>query len=618
MDVISYEYTKQRREFGLHPQFTDAVTCNDTILSNDDDSKQWITSISTTVELDCIPDMAQHEVNTERFVQQHKAISHQEGAWPLEIKTNEWTDRQRYLRRVINEPNFQPTIQHLTKIAESCVLQNNTIDLFEDYYDDEEYELPFVVQPHSVKTLAVFRDPNKNKRSANKLSWHPDGNHKIAVSYSVMQFQQMSAATATDQDKLSYIWDVNNPNTPDAKLLPQSPLCCIAYNPRSGDHLVGGSYNGVINFFDLRKGSTPVETSLLEQSHHDPVYDVAWIQSRTGNECVSTSTDGQLLWWDIRKLKQGPVDSMILSGEGDIVYGGTSLEYKSDAGATRYLIGTEQGVTILVDRKAKKDSESQKQIKATFGYQNGGHHGPVYGIQRNPYNPKFFLSVADWSSRVWMEDLKSPIIVTKYENSYVTNACWSTTRPGVYFTTKSDGTMHAWDLYHKHNDPVFSTKVSDSSLQSIKVHNNGKHIAVGTADGTVTILRVSKGLSEVQKDEKSMISTMLDRETRREKNLEIRSMQKKRDNTNKRGSVSMSATQQLQLQQQLASTGSLEEKKDSNEPFPEEDKETLEAIRKAEEEFFVAMQAAQDAANKASTDNNDEKEQAAATGDSDE
>jgi dynein intermediate chain 2 len=44
----------------------------------------------------------------------------------------------------------------------------------------------------------------------------------------------------------SYIWDVNNPNDPDQELVPYSPLCCLVYNPKSADHLVGGSYNGNI------------------------------------------------------------------------------------------------------------------------------------------------------------------------------------------------------------------------------------------------------------------------------------------------------------------------------------------------------------------------------------
>ena len=52
-----------------------------------------------------------------------------------------------------------------------------------------------------------------------------------------------------------YVWDVHNPNTPDMELLPPSPLCCLRFNPKSTDTLVGGSYNGLITFYDLVRAS---------------------------------------------------------------------------------------------------------------------------------------------------------------------------------------------------------------------------------------------------------------------------------------------------------------------------------------------------------------------------
>jgi hypothetical protein len=45
---------------------------------------------------------------------------------------------------------------------------------------------------------------------------------------------------------LSLLQDVNRPNLPDAEIVPTSPLTCLVYNPRLPDHLVGGSYNGLV------------------------------------------------------------------------------------------------------------------------------------------------------------------------------------------------------------------------------------------------------------------------------------------------------------------------------------------------------------------------------------
>jgi dynein intermediate chain 2 len=47
--------------------------------------------------------------------------------------------------------------------------------------------------------------------------------------------------------------------------------------------------------FDTRKGSTAVEQSLIENSHRDPAYKTVWLQSKSGTEFFSASTDGKVL-----------------------------------------------------------------------------------------------------------------------------------------------------------------------------------------------------------------------------------------------------------------------------------------------------------------------------------
>jgi len=524
---------------------------------------QWIRTAETTVNLDCIPLMATHDANTEQYVVKEKGTLHCDGAWPSEVKTNEFTDRQRALRRIKNEEHYQQAVVQLMKNAEVSIQQNNTIDLFEDYFlsDNQKY----AAEPPSCKTVSVFRDPNEIKRSVTHMCWHPDLPNKIACSYSILQFQQMP-------DKMpmsSYIWDVNKPNDPEHEIIPQSPLCCLVYNPRSPDFLVGGSYNGMVATWDLRKGSQPVDSSILEKSHHDPVYDIFWIQSRTGNECVSVSTDGQLLWWDTRKLEAGPMDSMLLEEEA-ITYGGTSLDYDSGAGATRYLVGTEQGYVTLIDRKAKKDAESTKAIKNTFGLKGGAHHGPVYSVQRNPTNLKYFLSIGDWTAKVWMEDIKQPLMVTRYDQSYLTAGCWSPTRPGVFFTTKADGTMDAWDYYYKQNEPCFSAKIGEAPLSTLRVQSHGKLVALGSEDGTTTVIQLSDNLCEPQPNEKHVMTSIFERETKREKNLEVRSVQRQREIKEK---------QKLESNEKVAF-----------DPTEEEDEETQEKLKTCEEEFYKLIE----------------------------
>jgi dynein intermediate chain 2 len=331
-----------------------------------------------------------------------------------------------------------------------------------------------------------------------------------------------------DMQNVAYIWDVNSPNAPSQALNPNSPLVCLEYNPKSSEHgmVAGGSYNGIVSFWDLRNPEQP--THVIDKAHHDPVYDIKWIQSRAGNECVSVSTDGRMLWWDQRNLGAGFIDSLVLKEE-KTTYGGMSMAYNSTAGATKYLVGSEQGYVLLCDRKAKKDAESSKSIKM-YGKPGAKHHGPIYSIERNPIHHKSFLTVGDWSARIWTEELRTPIMTTRYETSYLTAACWSPTRPGVYFTTKEDGTFDVWDIYYKQNDPTFSTKVTDSPLCAIKVEKTtGSLVAIGSKDGTCTILKMSSGLAVPHPDEKNQMGLMFERETKRERNLDQRATVRKRE-----------------------------------------------------------------------------------------
>lgn len=566
MEIISYDYSKRRDEFGHHPKFENSGVNSETIEKAPEAESQWVKKIASTVNLDCTPQLALHDVNTERFTIEHKATSHQEGAWPADMKTNDFADKQRLLRRIKNEPQYGRSVVSLAHTSETAIQQNNTIDLFEEYYGGQDDQEHFAaVEPPSTKTVSVFRDQSEVTREATSITWHPEGPHKLAVSYAIMQFQK----SPEDMANVSYIWDVNNPNQPDQTLTPASPLVALEYNPRSPDHIVGGAYNGQVTFWDLRKGGSPTEASLLEHSHHDPVYDIFWIQSRTGNECVTTSTDGQLLWWDIRKLGSGPTDQMRLESADGFLYGGTCMEYKSEAGATKYLVGTEQGLVISCDRKAKKDAESQKSIKQTYGARTGQHHGPIYSVERNPYFSKYFLTVGDWTARVWMDDLQAPIMTTRYDKSYLTGGCWSTTRPGVFFTTKTDGTLDIWDLFHKQNEPTFSTKVGDCGLSCIKVQKQGGLVALGSTDGTISIVEISKGLSQPLHNEKQSIANMFEREQKREKNLELRLIQRERDQK--------IASKQKNTVKRL-------------DPNADDAPATLEVLQKVEEAFYNAIE----------------------------
>lgn len=519
-------YQKKRKEFGPPVAFEDSDL---KILGNLDSSSGLMDTHAfrspTALLLDNTPTLSEHQVNTERVMTDNRGMKHMEGGWPKDIDYTETHDTTKWRTKMTKEQPVAFAVKSLTEQTGMALRQNDQIDMFEEYFIGERQD--HSTQTLSCKTLMLLKDPCDVKRSVMKMAWHPEGGQRLAVAYSVQRFQTM-------QDNMqfqSYLWDINNPNKPDRQILGQSPLCCMAFNPKHSDNLAGGCYNGTVAMWDLRDSSSmPKYQTPIEKSHHEPVYDIYWLHGKSGTECVSVSTDGRMLWWDFKKPGE-PTDSLLLTdglpdaNRQEKVLGGTCLEYNPEAGATRYLAGTEQGIVVLANKKPGKPVEIQNR----YGLEAGKHHSPIYAIQRNPEVTKFFLTVGDWCAKIWMEDLKTPIMITKYHGSYLTDGCWSPSRPGVFFLIESDGWLNVWDYNYRQNEVAFAHKVSDSMLTSLSVHNIpnnprfGRMVAVGDADGTVTLMELCEALAvsaPPANSEKLSITAMLEREQNREKNLQ--------------------------------------------------------------------------------------------------
>lgn len=597
---LCYEFSRKRKEFGVHPKFEDCsfevinidrdltiidenaedqnisaranmnttsmnvaamVDSNmNTATTENNSAGVWQIRPSTHVSIDCIPSISEHYVNTERYIAIDRGMMHKEGGWPIEINVEEFEDKKRYLRKIEMDDEYNSILLSLTKKIERCVLSNNSIDMFEEYFVDED--INHTCEPPTVKTISIFRDPKYTQNCAQpvcKVCWHPENNYRIASVHCNLNFTAMNRNTNENHsshsgsagNNHSYIWDIQNPNRPYFTIEPESAICCMSFNKKNADTFVGGCYNGLLCIWDLRKkGRKCVESTVIEKTHFDPVYGVEWIQSRTGTEFVSVSTDGYIYWWDTRKLKTGPMDSMLLTLGSEeenksFVHGATSLEYRTDAGATKYLVGTEQGNIICVERKAKKDGESTKAIKCVYGdvrdqqsdestneqqfrmaEDTSSHHGPVYSLCRNYFIPKCILSVGDWMCRLWMDDIKTPIMTTRYENSLLTSGIWSRTRPSVFYISKKNGELDIWDFYFKGQyEPALTCKISEqSALTDVQMctKNDGKWIGVGCEDGSITVLGLCESLYQTQNlnNEKQAIAQLFERETNREKLLQ--------------------------------------------------------------------------------------------------
>jgi len=538
MNEYDFIYMKKRKDFGRYCNFDDVEP---KILGQIDKNlacgDMYVEQTILTLVVHNIPQFSESSVNTARVQTKSRAMIHTEGGWPKDIDYTEAQDTMKFRKRLEKDPMFATAVRNLTRQTVPCIEQNLEIDLFEHYFHLEEPEhLP---ENLTMKTVALFKDPSDEKRSVTKICWHPEGPTKIIGSYSNLRFQRM-----TDEMPMnSFVWEIGERNQPLQELRTTSPLICCQYNHKNSDWLIGGCYNGILNHYDLRKGPTPTAKSAVEISHYDPIYDVVWLQSKTGTECASVSSDGRLLFWDVRKLSEVMDECFLTDGGKDQpkTLGGSSLEWMQEAGPTKFLVGTEHGTVLSCQKKPKK----QVEVSAYFGQEERGgygkHFGPVYAVKRNPFHVKWFLTVGDWRAKIWMEELKGPMLQTPFYPSLLSAANWSPLRAGVFFLCRHDGFIDVWDYFYRMNEVSLSQKVSESALTTMSIQAQGQFAVVGDADGVITLLQLCDGLYTPAPNEKNLIGQMLERETKRERNLEAikkqSGLKKEKDNTERSISI---------------------------------------------------------------------------------
>lgn len=88
------------------------------------------------------------------------------------------------------------------------------------------------------------------------------------------------------------------------------------------------------------------------------------------------------------------------------------------------------------------------------------HLGPVYQLQRNTAFLKNFLTIGDWTARIWAEDVRESCIVwTAFHKCFIRDACWSSARYSLFFTAREDGVMDCWDVLQQQYAPIYTMKV---------------------------------------------------------------------------------------------------------------------------------------------------------------
>lgn len=444
-------------------------------------------------------------------------MSHTEGGWPAEVDPTDGEQVARWRKKIERDEDYIRTVLHLGSVVEDLVRQNNAIDIYTDYFADVE---SLTLEPPGISTLTVLRHPLGIRRAVQALAWSTNNHDTITTAFDAEKSDQGHGPCA--------IFDLARPTAPLTTLSPTSPVLCLAYNLREHNLIGMGQRNGQFALFDVRQSPDPVGFTDPQHSHSDCLTAMAWTQSKTGTEFTTASFDGSVAWWDSRKLSErletvqlrergsgvATSSSGSAAAEGPCL-AATCLDYSASAGPAKFMVGTSSGAILSGNRKAKSPAD---RITGSFS----GHVSPVAALSRNPFFPKYFLSIGDWTARMWSEDLHVPLVATPCRSHYLTGGAWSQSRPSVFFCTSVDGSLEAWDLLQNHAAPVLTTSLADCGLEGLALQDAGGQglLAVGCEDGTTLVLRPSVGLTRSQGDEKSEFAAMLERESGRERALE--------------------------------------------------------------------------------------------------
>ncbi|XP_066909187.1 dynein intermediate chain 3, ciliary-like [Halyomorpha halys] len=194
----------------------------------------------------------------------------------------EQVENFKYLGVNLNESGYI-----VEEVSQKTDAAGRVFSLFQrGFLDCEDSDM---IEQEAFRTVNVFRDPLPIKRPVSNISWSPDQGSRLAVSYSNLDFQKENS----DAHINSYIWHVENPNRPELVIDAGVPIVCLEYNPRDVNTLIGGLYNGQVAYWDVRRGGHPLKFSDHYESFRDPVTCVLWVNSKSGSEFFSASTDGQ-------------------------------------------------------------------------------------------------------------------------------------------------------------------------------------------------------------------------------------------------------------------------------------------------------------------------------------
>jgi len=150
---------------------------------------------------------------------------------------------------------------------------------------------------------------------------------------------------------------------------------------------------------------------------------------------------------------------------------------------------------------------------------------PTLALERSPYYEDLVLTIHDFHFAIWKTSIdtqETPIFRSSNTfGSHNTCGCFSPTRPGVVFITKTDG-IDVWDFVDQSNKPSLTLTFATSAITYFKIQvmkedrktkQRKQYMAYGDqTEGTLYLYEVPHNLAEPLENELQTIDAFWTRE----------------------------------------------------------------------------------------------------------
>ncbi|CAG7557371.1 unnamed protein product [Fusarium equiseti] len=433
-----------------------------------------------------------------------------------------WTAEE--LDAIAQSDDFFDFLEKSTKVIERA-LDQETYDILTDYAlqgqdiddDDEDSGNTGGKGRHRIKEVAQFFDERwSKKRMISGIDFSPKFNELLLASYT------KNPTAPHEPDGLVQVWNMHMQDRPEYVFTAQSDVLTAKFSPYHNNLIIGGSYSGQVLLWDTRAKAAPVQkTPLTGYGHAHPIYSVDIVGTQNANNIISCSTDGVVCGWTMDVFAQ-PQELLELKNPSQAKVAvedvsPTCLSFP-DTDPTFFLVGSEEGTIFPCHRYDRAGAKAGVDKKISYK----GHTAPVMSVDFHPARGPVDLgdlvisSSLDWSVKLWKvrapaatstigsgDGTISPLIEFVRED-VVYDAKWSPVKPNIFALVDGAGWLELWDIAVETEEPV--SRISPSSRKDGRTMlskslnkvawepNDGKRLATGGIDGSLTVFEVASGL----------------------------------------------------------------------------------------------------------------------------